>query len=174
MSTTRAALAPSNTGARPRLYHVPAQGLTLAERATARRVAEGHRHTWQQYPYDEETPDRAGFAAGVAYGIWGVRPDEAEALGQLAGHLTAHTMRVLPARRYIVTALQVGDGATIGVLALAGRPAGLIDPGTHTGVRRLADSWGALPLAAGPCLFATARLAPPQHSFVQPIPGSDT
>ncbi|MER6314433.1 hypothetical protein ABT237_11770 [Streptomyces sp. NPDC001581] len=144
--------------ARPRLYPVPAQGLTFATRAWARCEAEGRRRTWNYPGYDEDTPAQAGFATGLAYGIWGVRPDEAEALGQLAGHLTTHAMRVLPAPRYVVTALQAGHTAIVSVLARHGRAADLTNPGTHAAVRRLADSWGTREYAAGPCVFATARL----------------
>ncbi|WP_327389161.1 hypothetical protein [Streptomyces sp. NBC_01207] len=157
MSTTTA-LELSGRAARPQLYPVLAQGLTFAARASARREAEGRRRTWAYSGYDEDTPAQAGFAAGLAYGIWGVRPDEAEALGQLAGHLTVHAMRVLPAPRYIVTAFRAGDTATISVLARHGRPTDLTDPGTHGAVRRLADSWGTRDLGAGPCVFAAAHL----------------
>ncbi|MFE9484528.1 hypothetical protein ACFYNM_38850 [Streptomyces spororaveus] len=156
MSTTTA-LELSGRATRPQLYPVPAQGLTSAARASARREAEGHRRTWAYPGYDEDTPAQAGFAAGLAYGIWGVRPEEAEALGQLAGHLTTHAMRVLPASRYVVTVLCTGDTATVSVLARHGRPTDLTDPGTHAAVCRLADSWGTREFAAGPCVFATAR-----------------
>ncbi|MCX5199725.1 hypothetical protein OOK31_38610 [Streptomyces sp. NBC_00249] len=161
MSTETTTTAPELSGitVRPQLYPVPAQGLTLAQRSTARREAEGRHQTWEYPGYDEATPHRAAFTAGLAYGIWGVRPEEAEALGQLTRHLTTHAMRVLPAPRYIVTARWTGDTATVSVLARHSRADGPSDPGDDTGVRKLADSWGTSDLAAGPCMYAAARLS---------------
>ncbi|MHC3394689.1 hypothetical protein ACLQ2E_35310 [Streptomyces lavendulocolor] len=143
---------------RPRLYHVDPAGLTLAERAQARQEATGLRATWPFPGYDEDSPERAGFNVGLAYGMWAVDPSEADALGSLAYHLARHTMRVINSHRYIVTAALVGERATISVLALAGRTVGVTDPGSSPEVCRLAETWGALPLGAGPCLYAAATV----------------
>ncbi|MFC9298502.1 hypothetical protein ACFTWH_27845 [Streptomyces sp. NPDC057011] len=143
---------------RPRLYHVDPAGLTLAERAQARQEAMGLRATWPVPGYDEDSPERARFNVALAYGMWAVDPPEADTLGILAYHLTRHTMRVIHSHRYIVTAALVGERATISVLALAGRTVEVTDPGTSADVRRIAETWGALPLEAGPCLYAAATV----------------
>ncbi|MGW1767176.1 hypothetical protein ACWCQL_24295 [Streptomyces sp. NPDC002073] len=143
---------------RPRLYYVPPTGLTLAERATARSQERGLRETWALPGFEEDTPGRACLKAGIAYGFWGVGGAEAEALGELAAHLTDHAMQVLRSHRYIVTAVLVRDTATISVLALASRSTQPGNPGDHPGVRQHADSWGACRLAAGPCVYASVNL----------------
>ncbi|KJY31768.1 hypothetical protein [Streptomyces katrae] len=141
-----------------RLFHVPPQGLSLAERAAARRQDAGQRASWPFPAYDDKTPERAGFNAGIAYGLWGVEPPYAQALAALTGHLTSHAMNVLGTHRYIVTAVLRRRLATVSVLALQGRPRTIADPGTHPDVRRIADTWGAIALAAGPCLFAAGQI----------------
>ncbi|MCY0961800.1 hypothetical protein [Streptomyces sp. H27-H5] len=157
MSDTKAL--PVNTASRPRLYHVPA-GLSLAERAAARADARGMRATWGYPGYDEQSAERAGFNAGVAYGVWGVYPAVAERLGELAHHLTAHTQEAFNCHRLIVTAALIERDATVSVLALCGVQTHVVqaDPGTNEVVRRLATGWSRIRLAAGICMAASVTL----------------
>lgn len=53
---------------RPRLYRVAPEGVSLADRAVARREAHGRRVTWAFAGYDEESAERARFNCGLAYG----------------------------------------------------------------------------------------------------------
>ncbi|TDU67949.1 hypothetical protein [Streptomyces sp. KS 21] len=148
-----------------RLFYVPPQGLSLADRAAARRQDSGQRASWPFPAYDDKTPERAGFNAGIAYGLWGVEPPYAQALAALTGHLTSHAMNVLVTHRYIVTAVLRRGLATVSVLALQGRPRTITDPGAHPDVRRIADAWGCISLAAGPCLYAAGQIPEdaPEH-----------
>ncbi|MFD6917945.1 hypothetical protein [Streptomyces virginiae] len=157
MSDTKAL--PVSTASRPRLYHVPA-GLSLAERAASRAEARGLRSTWGYHGYDEQSAERAGFNAGMAYGVWGVRPDLAEGLGELAHHLTAHAQQAFNAHRIIVTAALIEQDATVSVLALNGAQTHVVeaDPGTNEVVQRLATGWSRIRLAAGPCIAAFITL----------------
>ncbi|MFE3557314.1 hypothetical protein ACFXKW_20965 [Streptomyces sp. NPDC059193] len=143
---------------RPRLYRVPPVGLSLAERAEARRQAAGQRTTWSFPGYDADTPGRAAFNAGIAYGVWGAGDYLAGVLAELAGHLTTHAMHVIHAPQYGVTAMLTHCEATISVLALRGRAVDVIDPGIHRGIQDLAHSWGSLQLAAGPAVYGTRTL----------------
>ncbi|MEU0670900.1 hypothetical protein ABZ508_34255 [Streptomyces lavendulocolor] len=145
---------------RPRLYHVAPGGLPVDERAQARQEATELRATWPFPGYDEDSPGRAGFNVGLAYGLWAVDPLQADTLASLAYHLTRHTMSVIRTHRYIVTAALVEDRATVSVLALSGRTVEETDPGTNAEVRRLAEKWGGVTLAAGPCLYAAATVTP--------------
>ncbi|WP_407841385.1 hypothetical protein ACE1OC_41175 [Streptomyces sp. DSM 116496] len=148
-----------------RLFHVPPQGLSLADRAAVRREDAGQRVSWPFSAYDDKTPERAGFNAGIAYGVWNVEPPYADALAALTWHLTSHAMNVLLTHRYIVTAVLRRGSATVSVLAIQGRPRTITDPGAHPDVRRIADAWGSVSLAAGPCLYASAQIpeAAPEH-----------
>lgn len=145
---------PCTAVARPRLYYVPPAGLGLAERAQARRQTCGQRVTRPYHGYDEDTPERAGFNAGMAYGVWGVGAKTADTLASLTYHLTAHAMRVVRTHRYIVTAALVGTQATVSVLALDGRIVADIDPSINPPIADSAQLWGWSPRAAGPCLYA--------------------
>lgn len=148
-----------------RLFYVPPQGLSLTDRAAARRQDSGQRASWPFPAYDDKTPERAAFNTGIAYGLWGVEPPYAQALVALTGHLTSHAMNVLVTHRYIVTAVLRRGFATVSVLALQGRPRTITDPGTHPDVRRIADTWGCISLAAGPCLYAAGQIPEdaPEH-----------
>ncbi|MCX4808961.1 hypothetical protein OG594_46775 [Streptomyces sp. NBC_01214] len=159
MSDTKALPVSATVASRPRLYHVPA-GLSLAERAAARADARGMRATWGYPGYDEESAERAGFNAGIAYGVWGVYPAGAERLGELAHHLTAHVQQAFNCHRLIVTAALVERDATVSVLALDGVKSLLVeaDPGTNEVVKRLATGWSRIRLAAGPCISASIAL----------------
>ncbi|KOV17258.1 hypothetical protein ADK91_02890 [Streptomyces sp. XY511] len=150
---------PATAAGRPRLYHVPA-GLSLAERAAARADARGLRATWGYPGYDEASAERAGFNAGVAYGVWGVHSAVAERLGELAHHLTGHAQQAFNAHRFIVTAALIQREATVSVLALGGVPTLVVqpDPETNEHVRCLATGWSRIRLAAGPCISASCTI----------------
>lgn len=134
------------------------QSLEGSESATPLRPE--RRAHWTFPGRGQDTAAQARFNAGIAYGLWGVGDEVAEALGELAGHLTAHVVRVIPARPYVVIAVLARNRATVSVLAPGRRPVGVTDPGTRPAIRRLADSWGRLQHAAGPGVHATKVLSP--------------
>lgn len=142
----------------PRLYVVPAAG-TLAERATARRLAHGVRQILPYPAYDETTPGQAAADARSAYERWGVAPHRAGTLAELAHSLTAHTLTVLGTHRVLVTSALDHGRATVSVLARDGRvkaAAEALAPDFDPTVRALADTFGWVAQTAGPCLYATA------------------
>ncbi|MFE9406811.1 hypothetical protein ACFYNY_34450 [Streptomyces sp. NPDC006530] len=138
--------------ARPDLWPVHPRG--LAQRAAVRREARGLHSAWRLDGWDETTPGRAQLHAGIAYGAWGLDPDAAALLGDIAAEMAAAALGT--PRLTLLLALD-GTRTTTSVLLTGAHQAP--DPGYLPVVTAHADHWGRHQLAAGPVAFAALDTA---------------
>ncbi|MFI9582242.1 hypothetical protein ACIHCQ_10425 [Streptomyces sp. NPDC052236] len=140
------------------LYRVRA-GSSLAELAAVRPESQGESRTLAYPAFDEATPSRVGFNVGVTFGLWGVSPDGAGTLGELAEHLVVHTLRVIRSHHIIVTTTLDAGRATVSVIGLRGRRIDGTHPGEVEAVRTRSHTCGYLALPAGPGVVASVDLS---------------
>ncbi|MGW9439595.1 hypothetical protein [Streptomyces sp. NPDC055607] len=112
-----------------------------------------------------DTPHRAGFTAGIAYGLWGLAPRDVERLTLITRELTEHAAaRTLSERLLVVADYTVedrsADVATVSVIALGvpGWESLDLDELHHV---RPGDLTGAADHAMGPALFVRVEAMRP-------------
>ncbi|MFE0654375.1 hypothetical protein ACFVZH_38155 [Streptomyces sp. NPDC059534] len=107
-----------------------------------------------------DTPGRARFTTGIAFGVWGLADEDVERLTCLAGELTDHVAAWTVSERVLVVSDYADGRATISVIALQGYARGDLDPRGLSHVEVL-DETGTVQYGMGPSAYVQVRVMRP-------------
>ncbi|MFF0430299.1 hypothetical protein ACFYUJ_38805 [Streptomyces sp. NPDC004520] len=109
------------------LTWVPPEGIHPPGSLPAPAVAD-HRQVLAFPAAGHDTPERAAFTAGVAFGLWGLAAEDVARLTLLARELTAHVTARTASEHVIVISDYAAGDATLTVIALQGHARGPLTP----------------------------------------------